>query len=66
MMWVLFIILGIICGILTYVICDTLSVRSLLGKIHFTDEQEKIKQGLIEKKNVAVKEMTDEIQKAIR
>lgn len=66
MMWILFIILGIICGILAYVICDTLSVRSLLGKIQFTDEQKKIKQGLIEKKNVAVKEMTDEIQTAIR
>lgn len=65
MMWVLFILLGIICGAITYVICDTLSVKSIIGKLHFTDEQEKIKRQLIEKKNIAKKEMTDEIQRSI-
>lgn len=62
---ILLIIACIIIGAVTYFCCDALSVSSLKNKIHFNNEQEKIKRGLIEKKDAAEKEMTDEIKKAI-
>lgn len=65
MIWILVVLLGIVCGGITYAVCDILSVKSLKGKLKFSSEQEKVKKGLIEKKDAAVKEMTDEIQKEI-
>ena len=38
MIWALFILLGIICGGITYAVCDILSVKSLKGKIKFSSE----------------------------
>lgn len=63
---ILLIIACIIIGAVTYFCCDALSVSSLKNKIHFNNEQEKIKQGLVEKKEAAEKEMTDEIMKSIQ
>lgn len=62
---ILLIIACLICGFFGWLICDALSVKSIKGKIKFTSEQEKVKKGLVEKKDAAVKEMTDEIQKEI-
>lgn len=62
---ILLVIVCIIIGAVTYFCCDALSVSSLRKKIHFNEEQKKIKEGLIEKKNIIEKEMTEEIKQAI-
>ena len=62
---ILLVIVCIIIGAVTYFCCDALSVSSLRKKIHFNEEQKKIKEGLVEKKNVVEKEMTEEIKQAI-
>lgn len=62
---ILLVIVCIIIGAVTYFCCDALSVFSFRKKIHFNEEQKKIKEGLIEKKNIVEKEMTEEIKQAI-
>lgn len=62
---ILLVIVCIIIGAVTYFCCDVLSVSSFCKKIHFNEEQKKIKEGLIEKKNIVEKEMTEEIKQAI-
>lgn len=62
---ILLVIVCIIIGAVTYFCCDALSVSSFHKKIHFNEEQKKIKEGLIEKKNIVEKEMTEEIKQAI-
>lgn len=62
---ILLVIVCIIIGAVTYFCCDALSVSSFRKKIHFNEEQKKIKEGLIEKKNIVEKEMTKEIKQAI-